>query len=178
VRFTIADANVATDFANPMVAYFGLQPNSSAGIGEFEDWASISVTGVTGANENDNFTTETTINSGVWSTNTLTTALNSCVQLVTTNTPYWVNWTLPAIDCGLGTVGVLQNTNTFPWMLPEYYNNYNDGKTIPSTANQGNKTWVLVPSTCLPTLDGQPWGLFSSPSPQGFFGLFQPPLQN
>ncbi|MGD0260586.1 MAG: hypothetical protein ABSD29_12270 [Verrucomicrobiota bacterium] len=172
--FTIADPNVATDFQNPLVAYFGLQPNSGAGEGEYEDWASISVTGVTGANENDNFTTDSSLNTGLWSINTLTVALNSCVQLVTTNTPYWVNWTLPAVDCGLGTVSALENTNTLPWMLPEYYNYYGDGNTIPNTANQGNKTWVLIPSTCLPTVDGSQGGV---PSPKAFFRLFQGPLQ-
>ena|ERR1022692_2029469 len=36
--FIISDSSVATDFANPVVAYFGLQPNGVAGEGEFEDW--------------------------------------------------------------------------------------------------------------------------------------------
>jgi hypothetical protein len=174
VSFTIPDANVATDFANPLVAYFGLQPNSGAGIGEYEDWGSISVNGVAGVNENDDFTTETSLNSSVWNINTLTVALQTCVQLVSTNTPYWVTWTLPAPDYGLATVGVLQNTNTYPWKLPEYYNSYGDGLTIPGTANQGNMVWVLIPTTCLPTVDGQPG---SALSPSAFFRLFNPPLQ-
>ena len=59
MAFTIGDPNVATDFANPLVAYFGLQPNSSTGIGQYEDWASIQVNGVAGVNENDNFATDT-----------------------------------------------------------------------------------------------------------------------
>src|SRR5665213_1205079 len=32
-NFTIADADVATDFANPLQAVFGIQPNSTAGQG-------------------------------------------------------------------------------------------------------------------------------------------------
>jgi hypothetical protein len=114
--FTIADANVATDFANPLVAYFGLQPNSSSGIGQYEDWGSISVNGVAGVNENEDFTQETAL-TGAWNINTLTTTLQSCVQVVSTNTPFWVTWTLPAPNYGLATVGVLQNTNTYPWQL-------------------------------------------------------------
>lgn len=170
-------SDVAAQFANPLVAYFGLQPNQGSGIGQYEDWASISVTGVAGANENDNFTTDTSFNSGLWNINTLTVALNTCVQLVTTNTPYWVNWTLPAVNYGLGTaMSVLGNNNTSgPWMLPEYYNYYNDGNTIPGQANQGSKTWVLIPSTCLPTVDGSQGGVHS---PNAFFRLFSPPLAN
>jgi hypothetical protein len=179
--FTIADPNVATDFANPLVAYFGLQPNSTAGEGEYEDWGSISVTGVAGVKENDNFTTDTSFNSGLWNINTLTVALNSCVQLVTTNTPYWVSWTLPAVNFGLGTASDIRGSTTtaygtqYPWVLPEYYNSYNDGNTIPNQANQGSKTWVLVPSTCLPTVDGSQGGV---PSKNAFFQLFNPPLAN
>jgi hypothetical protein len=170
--FTIADANVATDFANPLVAYFGLQPNSSSGIGQYEDWGSISVNGVAGVNENEDFTQETAL-TGAWNINTLTTTLQSCVQVVSTNTPFWVTWTLPAPNYGLATVGVLQNTNTYPWQLPEHYNSFNDGATIPGTANQGNLVWVLVPISCLPTVDGQPG---SALSPTAFFRLFTPPL--
>jgi len=179
--FTIADPNVATDFANPVVAYFGLQPNSGAGIGQYEDWGSISVTGVTGVKENDNFTTDTSFNSGLWNINTLTVALNTCVQLVATNTPYWVSWTLPAVNFGLGTASDIRGSTTtaygtqYPWVLPEYYNSYNDGNTIPNQATQGSKTWVLVPSTCLPTVDGSQGGV---PSKNAFFQLFDPPLAN
>jgi hypothetical protein len=181
VSFTITNGTVATDFANPVVAYFGLQPNSGAGMGQYEDWASISVAGVAGVNESDNFTTDTSFNnSGIWSINTATVALNTCVQLVTTNTPYWINWTLPAVGYGLGTaMDVLGNTNTSnPWMLPEYYNGYNGsptGNDLPGQANQGSKTWVLIPSTCLPTVDGSQGGV---PSPNAFFRLVSPPLQN
>jgi hypothetical protein len=175
VAFTIGDPNVTTDFANPLVAYFGLQPNSSSGIGQYEDWGAISVSGVTGVNINDNFTTNSVLDTAVWNINTLTVALNTCVQLVTTNTPLWVNWTLPAVNYSLGTaVSVLGNTNTpAPWMLPEYYDGYPNGNNLPGMASQGNKTWVLIPSANLPTVDGTQFGV---PSPQGFFRLFNPPL--
>ncbi len=173
--FTITNGTVATDFANPLVAYFGLQPNTSAGIGQYEDWASISVSGVAGVNENDNFTTDTSFNSGLWNINTLTVALNTCVQLVTTNTPYWVSWTLPAVNYDLGTAtNVLASvTLNAPngWMLPWYYNGY----YAPTEGQQGNNTWVLLPANCLPTVDGLPGGV---PTPNAFFLLFNPPLAN
>jgi hypothetical protein len=173
VAFSIPDSNIATDFANSLVAYFGVQPNSTAGEGEYEDWASISVTGVAGVNENENFTTEASISSE-WETNTLTTALNSSVELATTNTPYWVYWTLPANGYGLA---VATNLTTAPWHLPEYYNDFGDGNTIPGTAAQGNNEWVLVPLTCLPTVDGNMQN-GQALSRNAFFKLFNPPLSN
>jgi hypothetical protein len=176
--FTITDPNVVSDFGNPLVAYFGLQPNSTAGEGEYEDWAAISVSGVAGTQESDNFTTDPTFDpNGYWSNNSSSAA---SVQLVTANTPYWVNWTLPAGGYALGTAMMLPgNTNTSdPWMLPEYYNGYGGSPTgddLPGLANQGLKTWVLIPNSCLPTVDGSQFGV---PAPNAFFELFNPPLSN
>lgn len=176
--FTITDPNVVSDFGNPLVAYFGLQPNSTAGEGEYEDWAAISVSGVAGTQESDDFTTEQSFDpNNYWSNNSSSLA---SVQLVTTNTPYWVNWTLPAGGYALGTaMSVTGNTNTVdPWMLPEYYNGYNGSPTgddLPGLANQGLKAWVLIPTTCLPTVDGSQLGV---PAPNAFFQLFNPPLSN
>jgi hypothetical protein len=188
-NFTIADANVATDFANPLVAYFGLQPNSGTGVGQYEDWGSITVSGLTtgGVNENDNFTTDTSFNTALWSINTATPALNTSVQLVTPSTPYWVSWTLPAAGYDLGTatnVNADVNNNTIgtpnAWLLPEYYNQYADGKDMPGGAAQGSSWyWVLVPTNCLPTVDGMPYGEGTGvPAPNAFFMLFNPSLSN
>jgi hypothetical protein len=71
---------------------------------------------------------------------------------------------------------VAGNTNTFPaglypWVLPEYYNNYNDGLDVPGTATQGGTRWVLLPVNCLPTSDGQPGGPLS---PTAFFRAVKP----
>jgi len=173
--FTINDPTVATDFANPLIAYFGLQPNSTTGEGEYEDWASISVIGVAGAQENDNFTTDTSFNpNGIWANNS---AAITSLQFVPATSPFWVSWTTPAVNFGLGTaMRVNGNLNTaYPWMLPEYYNGYADGNNPPSLATQAKTVWVLLPSTCLPTVDGSQSGV---PSPVGFFQLFNPPLQN
>ena len=176
--FTIADPTVTTDFANPAVAYFGIQPNATAGEGEYEDWQSISVTGVSGTQENENFSAETTFDTGgIWANNS---AQTNSLQLATSDTPYWVNWTLPAQGYSLGTAeSILGNTNTIdPWMLPEYYNDYGgtgNGTILPGIANQGSKSWVLIPSTCLPTVDGSQLGV---PAQTAFFKLSNPPLQN
>ncbi len=174
--FSISDPGVATDFANPAVAYFGIQPNTGAGEGQYIDYASISVTGVTGANESENFANESTFNtSSQWANNS---AQTSSIELVTTNTPYWINWSLPAVGYNLGTAETITgNTNTlgYGYVLPEYYNGYADGPNIPGSAIQGTRNWLLIPTTCLPTTDGTTTG---PKSPNAFFRLFNPPLQN
>ena len=179
--FTITNGTVATDFANPVVAYFGLQPNSAAAEGQYEDWASITVTGVVGTKENEDFTQETSQDitaSGYWRNMS---AKATCLAIVPKNVlpAYWLNWTLPAVnyDVGTGTNLLAPGSNNTPggWMLPEYYNNYTDGNTLPGEAQQGTITWVLVPSTCLPTTDGSQGGV---PAKNAFFRLFNPPLPN
>ena len=178
VVFTITNGTVATDFANPLVAYFGLQPNSTAGEGEYLDYASISVSGVAGVNENDNFTTDSSLNTGVW--NTSCSASPTSVVLVPAGMPYWVNWTLPDagfVDgSGLGYLAVSTNVTVGPWVVPEYYNGYNDGVNLPGAATQGPAVWTLVPSTCLPTVDGQPQS-GQALAPDAFFRLWntEPP---
>lgn len=180
-NFTITNSTVSTDFANPLVAYFGLQPNSTAAEGQYEDWASITVTGVAGTKENEDFTKETSQDitaSGYWRNMA---AQATCLAIVPNNVlpAYWLNWTLPAVnyDVGTGTNLLAAGTNNTPggWMLPEYYNYYNNGNTLPGEAQQSSKIWVLVPYTCLPTLNGQPGGTVA---PNAFFRLFNPPLAN
>jgi hypothetical protein len=76
------------------------------------------------------------------------------------------------------------NNNTIgtpnAWLLPEYYNQYADGKDMPGGAAQGSSWyWVLVPTNCLPTVDGMPYGEGTGvPAPNAFFMLFNPSLSN
>jgi hypothetical protein len=167
VAFTIPDPNVATHFANPVVAYFGLQPNSTAGIGAYVDYAQISVTGVAGNSISDDFTTDTSIGSQ-WDVSA--SQQPSSLILVTTNSTYWVNWTLP--DNGYG-LGVAPNVTGGQWKLPEYYNFYNDGLNLPVLGQQGFRRWALVPTSTLPTVDASQGGILS---PNGFYRLFNPSL--
>src|SRR5262249_29465687 len=106
--FTIADPNISTDFANPMVFYFGLQPNNATGVGQFEDWASISISNVLDGNITEDFTREGSDFSG----NPLTSpsgyfrsdisAVPAGVVIIRTNLDqFWVNWTLPALNYSL-----------------------------------------------------------------------------
>ena len=170
--FTITDPNVATDFANPVTAYFGLQPNSTAGEGLYEDWASITVTGVAGTQENEDFTKESSdIDPNTYYTpsgqfRSDSSALRAGVIIVKTNLDqYWVNWTLPAANFELGTKTNLLQTGS--WINPAYYSGYFD-ETAPRGApvKLGTKNWVLLPTDDLPTVNGLPGGVLA---PTAFF---------
>jgi hypothetical protein len=106
---------------------------------------------VSGVNETNDFTKDATIDPLVWDTSNSNTKFS--VVSVFTNTPYWVTWTVPYTGYVLGVATNL----TGHWKLPEYYNSYTDGtNTVPVQATQGTLNWSLIPSSCLPTVDGQP----------------------
>jgi hypothetical protein len=165
-------ADVAALFANPVTAYFGLQPNSTAGEGLYEDWASITVTGVAGTQENEDFTKESsdidpnTYYSPSGQFRSDSSALRAGVIIVRTNLDqYWVNWTLPAVNFALGTKTNLLQTGS--WINPAYYSGYFD-ETAPRGApvQLGTKNWVLLPTDDLPTVNGLPGGVLA---PTAFF---------
>jgi hypothetical protein len=166
VPFTINDPNLVADWQNPCMLVIGNQPNGvSVGEGLPSDYSAISVTGVAAGDVNDNFTTAASLDP-VWS-------LSNCdktntVVLVTTNSPYWVYWTLP--DTGFG-LGVATNVTCDPLILPEFYNGYFD---VPLVAAQGKMRWTLIPSDCLPTVNGL--AQYGQPlAPNAFFRLSNPP---
>jgi hypothetical protein len=183
VPFTINDPNVVADWQNPCVLVIGNQPNGVvSGEGLPSDYSAISVTGVAGGNIVDDFTKATSLDPA-W---TLLNCDNpDTIVLVTTNTPYWVTWTLPDTgftdtngnpygfidDNGNGYLAVTTNLTSGQWVVPEYYNGYNTGINIPGTAQQGTMKWTLIPANCLPTVDGLPQS--GQPlSPNAFFRLY------
>jgi hypothetical protein len=157
-NFTITDANVATDFANPLQAVFGVQPNSTAGQGEYVTYGRISVTGVAGVNEFEDFTTEgsdISLNltpSGQF--NNSASFLATSTIIVTTNDAWWVNWTEPAVNFTLATTTNLLHPN---WINPGWYSGYSDTnapRVMPLSQSFGAKFWVLLPRDDVPTADG------------------------
>ena len=172
-NFTIP-AEVAAEFAAPVAAYFGLQPNSTAAEGQFVDVAQITITNTAGNPVSDYFAGDQSL-SGYWNN---VSAYPASVVVVSTNNAngasdvYWVNWTLPATGYGLAVAPSLTELDTIPWMTPQYYNDYYD---VPSSTREGTTQWTLVPSDCLPSVDGSIGG---TPSPTGFFQLINPPPAN
>jgi len=169
--FTIDDPNISTDFANPLVSYFGLQPNNTVGEGQYEDWGFISISNVADGNIFEDFTKEGSDFSGSPLTSPSgyfrsdISVVPAGVVIVRTNLDrYWVNWTLPANNYSLGTS---TNFLTGPWINPAYYSGYNDQNNPRGNPSQfGQKMWTLLPSDDLPTVDGNPG---SDPAPNAYF---------
>ncbi len=159
-NFTITDTDVATHFANPMNAVFGIQPNSTAGQGQYVDYGMIKITGVSGVNEFEDFTTEGSdisanlTPSGLFNNNASYLAASTII--VTTNDALWVSWTQPAANFTLAASTSLQQPN---WINPGYYSGYSDTnapRVMPFRQPFAGKFWVLLPRDDVPTANGQP----------------------
>jgi hypothetical protein len=166
VPFTINDPNIDTDFANPVIAYFGCQGNTLPPSGAYEDWATISVHGVSGVNENEDFTKYADGNlSSTWTN--MSAAVQDLVIVSTNDTPaYWINWNLPATGLNIGSSISLPASQ---WINPAYFSDYNDinsPRGIP--AQFGPNMWVLLSSDNLPTVDGNIGSLLAT---NAFFNL-------
>lgn len=158
-NFTINDPNVTSDFADPVFAAFGLQANSTAGEGAYEDWGMISVSGVVDGNEFEDFTKEggdisiDVTPSGFFDSSM--SALPASLIIQTTNDALWVNWTAPATGHSLATSTNL--VNPAAWINPGWYSGYTDTnapRVMPLATPFANKFWVLLPNDDLPTASG------------------------
>jgi hypothetical protein len=177
-NFTITDPNVSTDFGNPLFAAFGLQPNTTAGLGEYVDWGSIGITNVVDGNEYENFATESSDFFANFSPtlefdNSMS-GKPAAVLIQTTNDAYWLNWNSPAIGMTLASITNLTATN---WINPGWYSEYTDTnapRVMPLAAPFGNNFWVLLPKDDLPTANGQQNSsppAAGAPAPYSFFRL-------
>ena len=125
--------DAAALFADPLTILFGTAPNNTGGYGQFIDLSRITITNVAGINEDDDFTKDDVLNTGFWDPNysyPQNTGASAIVQ-VSTNTPYWVNWTIPDDGMGLGTKAKL-NGGTNVWFTPNYYGGGTVTNTDPS----------------------------------------------
>ena len=164
----VLDPNVPAEFANPVTILFGTSAAGGGlgGAGQFTDLSRLAISNVVDGTEFDDFTTDTSLNTGLWNPG-FSVKAGSVIQ-VSTDTPYWVNWTLPDDQFGLGTKADLGNTN-IPWSTPNYYGG--GGTVISGPTQMYSLKWALIPSECMPTVDGTIGG---TPSTKAFFGLLKP----
>jgi hypothetical protein len=164
----------AEQFANPLNISFGTAPNNTGGYGQFIDINQMTITNlISGENENDNFTQDASFNTGLggWDPNfSLDPGSVILVPNATSGPSYWLHWNVPDQGFGLETKAFVNNTN-IPWFSPGFYS----GGTVTLTPTQMGPTnkWVLIPATCLPTVDGTTNGTRSTNG--GFFRLSLPP---
>ncbi|MFO1476443.1 MAG: hypothetical protein U1F98_07315 [Verrucomicrobiota bacterium] len=147
INFTMPDAD-ASKFADPVVAYFGVQPNTTAGEGQYVDLSRISVD-LAGIDEN--FTEWYTLDTGTWN---IVASVPASIWQIAPDSAYWLNWTLPDVGFGLG-----ESTNLTAWVTPSYFSGYTVTNT---TATLGFKKWSLLPQQEI------------APGPKAFFGLRNP----
>ena len=152
-----------------MTILFGTAPNNTAGYGQYIDIKSILITNVPGINESDDFTKDSALNTAWW--NPGFSYNPGSVILVSTNSAYWVNWTVPDLGFGLETKASL-NSGTNVWFSPSYYgSSVGAANTVPTLMGYSLK-WTLIPKACLPTVDGTTNGPVSRTA---FFRLSNPP---
>lgn len=147
--FTINDPTITTDFGNPLISVWGIQPNSGWGQGKYCEVTHISTVGVAspGVPINDDFTSDTSINTNLWDLSN-SVFLNS-FALQTADSAWWLSWTYPDIGYALGTKSTL--SGSIPWSTPAYYSSYTN---TPFIALEANQVWSLIPFENLPSVDG------------------------
>ncbi|HKI69340.1 MAG TPA: hypothetical protein VKA67_07120, partial [Verrucomicrobiae bacterium] len=159
-------AEVASQFANPLVVFLGVQPDPVANIGQHVDFTKFQTANVAapGVPVNADFSTWSTIDSNLLLTASVSAAGNRLV-LASTNDAWWVNWTYPDYNTVLATRPAL--SGTVPWKTPLFYN----GSNTVYQGNMGPQVWSLIPSAGLPTVDGTTNGTKSA---NAFFRLSLP----
>jgi hypothetical protein len=141
VPFTLAlsEDEVLTYFSNPLELRFGLQNfGNPANGGVPHDLGAITVSGTAGLQINEDFTKQGTnqLDSAVWDISH-SDGLN-LINLVPTNAPYWVKWTLPDSRFVLVSgASLLDRTN---WNTPANV----------TPISQGGVRWALIPGESLP----------------------------
>lgn len=160
------------DFANPLTIDFGTAPNNTGGFGQFIDLNSLTISNVVDGTEFDDFTTDDVLNTALWNPNFSYDAANAnnsgSVFQVSTNTPFWLTWTIPDDGFVLATSASLNGA----WYTPGFYGSgLGVSNTRPQTMG-GAQTWTLIPAATLPTTDGTVGGPVS---PTAFFRLQNSP---
>jgi len=157
-------------FANPVELCIGTTPGSPAGYGEFFDINRITITNSVQVDDDD-FTLDDTLNTGLWSPafslDSASANNAGSVFQVSTNTPLWLNWTIPDDLFQLATAPNLTNQ----WFSLMYYGSLTGvSNTIPTKMGTTLK-WTLVNGGALPTTDTTVGGPVSR---TGFFRLQNP----
>ena len=140
--FTIPPG-VSAQFANPVVAYFGIQPNSGSGVGQYVDFLNITITNSGSVVINDNFAS----GMGNW---TVAGSDAGGIWDVTPDSAYWINWT-SWLTSAQGDIEVSTNllAPASAWINPAfYYGDYNSPPSPPGTlieTLEGTKLmWTLI----------------------------------
>jgi len=109
-NFVLPPASAAMFNTGPMFAYFGIMPNSADNVGQSSVIGRVRITGGFAPDINDDFTTDTALQTSTWC---VAAADTNGVQLVTTSMPFWLFWTLPDADFHVQSATTLTGSNTW-----------------------------------------------------------------
>jgi len=157
-------ADVAATFANPLVAFFGVQPNPTAALGQYVDLTHIQTIGVAspGVPINSSFNNSAPIDTNIWRTASVSADASDLVVVGNTSA-CWLGWAAPDSGAGLATAGTV-NAPYNDWKTPAYYAGSQSNSIVKKLI--GSRNWTLLPNVALP------------PSNNGFFRLEWPaPIQ-
>ena len=163
--FTITDATVTADFANPAVAVVAEDPNAAAGYGLYEDYGTISITGTASGTQTENFAAETAdftnptngVSPGGYFVNNYSVDPANLVIVRNGLDKYWFSWTGDIAGNYALVTATNILTNPANWISPIYYSDYNIPDEVAPRGvgvNHAPSWWELVPADDLPTVDG------------------------
>jgi hypothetical protein len=144
--FAIPPADAA-HFANPLVAYFGVQAQATNNIGQTVDVTQIGF----GPFTPDNFASDVALDTtGTW---TIVASITNSIVLAGPGSKYWVNWTIP--DVGFNMIVSTNVNSAAGWRDPAVYN----GNTPIMTTLVDTKRWALILSNNIPPYKNVFFGL-------------------
>lgn len=162
------DADAAATFANPLIAFFGVQPNPTANLGQYVDLTSIQSSGVAapGVPVNSLLDSSGNVDTNVWRTASVS-ADGTLQVAVKTNSAFWLSWQIPDYGAKLATAPNLAPGTA--WKSPAYYTGYDSNAILQKVV--GTRSWTLLPQSAMPTVNALSNGV---PSPSGFFRMQLP----
>jgi len=138
--FTMPAPDAAT-FADPLVAYFGIQANNTNAY-----WQSTDISQITISNTviDDNFSSPVIFNldTGNW---TVVASIPSCIWEAMPGARSWMNWTVPE-DTYTPVVSTNLHAGSPGWLDPAVYN----GNIPVVSALIGDQRWALILSNNVP----------------------------
>jgi hypothetical protein len=163
-------ADVAATFANPLVAFFGVQPNPANALAQHVELTHIQTANVAapGVPINSDFTTGAAIDTNIWRTASVSADASNLV-IVDADKAWWINWGFPDSGFILTTKADLSDT-TVPWKTPHYFTGYDTNNPV-LQKYAGDRVTALIPVGALPTTSGLSNGI---PAGAAFFRMENP----
>jgi hypothetical protein len=163
-------AEVAGTFANPLVAFFGVQPNPLDAIAQHVEVTHIQTANVAapGVPINSDFTMGAAIDTNIWRTASVSANASNLV-IVDAAKAWWINWGFPDSGFNLTTKANLGDT-AVPWKTPHYFTGYDTNNPV-LRKYVGNRVTALIPVGALPTASGLSNGI---PAGAAFFRMENP----